>query len=602
MPPAHDVSPAHAQPLPLSDGHFEATFEHAPVGIARVTGDGLWSRVNQALCGILGHAADRLVNRPIWDLGHPNDAAAVCDWWHEARDGDSEGCELEARFVRGDGQAVWLKMVLRRVQELNQDSNPGGTPGSGGARSFIAVVEDVSARRKLGERRRREAELLEQSSDAILSWRLGGGIVYWSPGAERLYGFSREEAMGRRSFDLLRTRSRIPLPDIEAEVAERGNWYGKLVHTSRDGREITVESRHVLVSYDGEPCALATSRDISVRNHADDELLRSEERFRLSVLNSPTPIMVFDDREDILAVSDSWLEACGYSREELRQLQNWTDLAYHERSGEVLGVLRGIIANQPHARSSEGVIRTKNGQERVWGFIKSGLATQFDRRVLFVTVAQDLTERKEREEQISLLMREVTHRSKNLLSIVQAIARLTAERTPQEFIDCFTNRIQALAANHDVLVRNEWKGVNADELVGAQLAYFGHLIGSRIVLSGPDIRLNAAAAQAIGFTLHELATNAGKYGALSTDGGRVDLGWRRDGDSFVMTWTESGGPTVQTPEHGGFGSTVIEAMVRHAVGGDVEVDYRPTGLMWAMRCPVENALEGLGAVRERADC
>lgn len=620
MPPAHDVSPAEPQPPPVGDRHFEATFENAPVGIARVTGDGRWSRVNQALCSILGDGADRLVNRPIWDLSHPQDQAAVRAWWAEARDGGDEGGEHEGRFVRADGQMVWLRLVVRRVQQDNQDGNPETSQKTtreahqeayqhgGGADAFIAVVEDVSARRKLAERRRREAELLEQSSDAILSWRLGGGIVYWSPGAERLYGFTREEAMGRRCFELLKTKSRIPVSEIEAEVAEQGNWYGKLVHTTRDGREVTVESRHVLVSYDGEPCALATSRDISIRNRAEDELLLSEERFRLSILNSPTPIMLFDDREDILAVSDSWLEASGYSRDELRRLQNWTDLAYRERSSEVLAVLRDIIANQPHARPSEGVIRTKNGEERVWGFIKTGLETQFDRRVLFVTVAQDLTERKEREAQISMLMREVTHRSKNLLSIVQAIARLTAERTPEEFIECFTSRIHALAANHDVLVRNEWKGVNADELVGAQLAYLAHLIGTRIVLDGPQIRLNAAAAQAIGFTLHELATNAGKYGALSTDGGRVDLKWRRDGDSFVMSWVETGGPTVQAPEHGGFGSTVIEAMVKHAVGGEVAVDYRPAGLMWAMRCPAENALEPPGdagrptVVRERADC
>ena len=481
--------------------------------------------------------------------------------------------------MRADGTVAWTRVVLSRM------------PESGSDHALMAVVEDVSGCRKAEERRRREAELLKQSSDAILSWPLDGGIGYWSRGAQSLYGFTREEALGRRWHELLQTRAPLAGAEIEAELARGGSWHGRLVHTSRDGREITVESRLVRVFSDGVPCALASDRDVTVGNGAENELLRSEERFRLSIPNSPTPIMLFDDREEVLAVSHSWLEASGYSRDELRRLQNWTDLAYGERSGEVLATLCDIIANQPKARPSEGVIRTKDGQQRVWGFIKSGLATQFDQRVVFVTVAEDLTERKARDEQVSLLLREITHRAKNLLSIVQAIARLTAERTPTDFIDRFTTRIQALAANHDLLVRNEWKGVDVDKLANAQFAYFADLVGSRIILSGPKIRLNAAAAQAIGFTLHELATNAGKYGSLSADGGRVEVRWRRDGDSFAMTWTESDGPPVRPPEHGGFGSTVIEAMVKHSLGGDVELDYRPSGVVWSLRCPAANALE-----------
>jgi two-component sensor histidine kinase len=124
---------------------------------------------------------------------------------------------------------------------------------------------------------------------------------------------------------------------------------------------------------------------------------------------------------------------------------------------------------------------------------------------------------------VRLLLREVNHRAKNLLSIVQAITRQTAARSREDFIERFTRRIQALAANQDLLVRNEWWGVDADDLVRAQLAHFADLVGSRIVVSGPRTRLNAAAAQAIGFTLHELATNAGKYRALSVSTGCVDV-------------------------------------------------------------------------------
>jgi PAS domain S-box-containing protein len=432
---------------------------------------------------------------------------------------------------------------------------------------------------------------LDQSYDAILSWKLGGGIVYWSRGAEALYGFTREEAIGRSSHELLKARCCMSSREREAQIAQHGLWHGEMIHTARDGHEITVESRHVRVCYGGETYALETNSDVTGRKCAEEELRKSEERFRLSLLHSPTPIMLFDDREEILAVSQSWLNETGYSREELRRLEDWTTLAYRERSAEVLEILREIIATRSPTRPSEGVIRTKDGQERLWSFIKSALGTQSDGRLVFITVAQDLTERKAREEQVRLLLREVSHRAKNMLSIVQAIARLTAARTPEDFIECFTNRIHALAANHDLLVRNEWQGVDVDDLVRAQLAHLADLVGSRITVSGPKVHLNAAAAQAIGFTLHELATNAGKYGALSTDAGRVDVQWRRDGEVFAMRWTERNGPPVRPPEHGGFGSTVIEAMVKHTLGGEVELDYASSGLMWALTCPAANALD-----------
>jgi two-component sensor histidine kinase len=275
----------------------------------------------------------------------------------------------------------------------------------------------------------------------------------------------------------------------------------------------------------------------------------------------------------------------------LRRLEDWTARAYGERSSEVLEHIRRVISTGPSAQPREFVIRTKDGQERLWSFVTSSLGTQSDGRRLYVTVAHDMTERKAREEQVRLLLDEVGHRAKNMLSIVLAIARQTAACDLDDFIKRFTERIQALAANQDLLIRNEWQGVDVDDLVRAQLVHFVDLVGSRITIGGPKLRLNAAAAQAIGFTLHELATNAGKYGALSIDGGRIDVRWSFGGGNYVMSWTESNGPTVHPPERSGFGSTVIEAMVKHTLGGEVQLDFAPTGLAWRLTCPTASALE-----------
>jgi PAS domain S-box-containing protein len=213
------------------------------------------------------------------------------------------------------------------------------------------------------------------------------------------------------------------------------------------------------------------------------------------------------------------------------------------------------------------------------------------RAVSFVGTLQDITDRKEREEKERLLMREITHRAKNMLSVVHAIARQTATKNSEDFIERFSERIQALSANHDLLVRNEWNGVEIADLVGAQLAPFADLIGSRIAVHGPKLRLKAASAQAVGLVLHELATNAGKYGALSTDKGRVNVCWGIESNTFSMSWIESDGPPVSTPERRGFGTMVMEAMAEQSVDGAVDLDYAPSGLTWRLTCPAANALE-----------
>jgi PAS domain S-box-containing protein len=217
----------------------------------------------------------------------------------------------------------------------------------------------------------------------------------------------------------------------------------------------------------------------------------------------------------------------------------------------------------------------------------------------FVTVVEDISARKRAEEQVHLLMCEANHRVKNLLGLVQVIAHQSAASNPEDFVTGnpedfirrFTDRVQALEVNQDLLGRDQHEGADLQDLVRTHLAHFADLVGSRITALGPKLRLNVGAAQAIGLALHELATNAGKYGALSTDGGRIDVDWRSDADSFVMSWAERGGPPVRPPDHRGFGSMVIESMVKRAVGGEVELDYAPSGFGWRLTCPAANALE-----------
>jgi PAS domain S-box-containing protein len=211
-------------------------------------------------------------------------------------------------------------------------------------------------------------------------------------------------------------------------------------------------------------------------------------------------------------------------------------------------------------------------------------------------VVEDITDRKKYEEQILLLMREVNHRAKNMLGVVQAIARHTVTSDPEDFVQRFSERLQALAMSQDLLIKNEWKGTDLTELVRAQLAHFKDLIDIRVMLAGPCVRLSPAATQTIGMALHELATNAGKYGALSNIEGQVEINWKvyepEPGKKrFSMSWVERGGPPVCAPVRRGFGSTVIESMARMGLSADVQLDYSSAGLQWFLDCPDENALE-----------
>ena len=212
------------------------------------------------------------------------------------------------------------------------------------------------------------------------------------------------------------------------------------------------------------------------------------------------------------------------------------------------------------------------------------------------TIAHDITARFQAQERERLLLAEVNHRAKNLLSLVQVIARQTASSDPVGFAKRFEERILALSASHDVLVQSNWRDVPLDELITSQLQHVGSGDAQRIRRTGDPLEVNAAAAQAIGMALHELATNAAKYGALSTRDGQVDISWSttaedRDIAEFSLCWTESGGPPVEAPTRKGFGSTVIERILKLRVNGEVSIDYHPKGLVCSIRCPLSMIVE-----------
>jgi two-component sensor histidine kinase/PAS domain-containing protein len=208
-----------------------------------------------------------------------------------------------------------------------------------------------------------------------------------------------------------------------------------------------------------------------------------------------------------------------------------------------------------------------------------------------INVATDVTERKAAEAHQRFLLQELSHRSKNLLSIVQAVADQTLRNCNdlKEFQKRFDGRLRGLAASNTLLASGDWRGSSLNELVELQLAPFIDLPSTRIEIHGPRVALTAEAAQAIGLALHELATNAVKHGALSVPDGKLSISWKADkadgASGLHLNWCERGGPSVTAPKRTGFGHVVIKRMIEQAVRGTVELKFAREGLQWSLQAP-----------------
>jgi PAS domain S-box-containing protein len=201
-------------------------------------------------------------------------------------------------------------------------------------------------------------------------------------------------------------------------------------------------------------------------------------------------------------------------------------------------------------------------------------------------IARDITQRKHSEQQIAILAREAEHRAKNVLATVQATVHLTQSDTPDGLKQAIEGRIQALANVHRLFVESRWKGAEIQSLVKDELAAYAEDKETRVQIEGPKILLEPNTAQAIAVTLHELATNAAKYGALSTPAGRVRVEWSHAPDGrLVLRWTEAGGPPVMPPTRQGFGTRVMGGMVRGQLKGEMRFDWRAEGLACEITLP-----------------
>ncbi|WP_086606216.1 HWE histidine kinase domain-containing protein [Erythrobacter donghaensis] len=280
-------------------------------------------------------------------------------------------------------------------------------------------------------------------------------------------------------------------------------------------------------------------------------------------------------------------ENLGYTMDELHQLTPW-DIKPEFSKEQFEDLVKPLKSGKVDFLRFETVHARKDGTTypvsvQLQYFPNNG-------RVFFASITDD-TERKAKEAQERLILAEMDHRCKNILTIVQILAQQTADSSPEEFISTLKARLSGLSASHDILVKNAWNDLPFKEIIFSQLGHFKDIIGSRIIISGPPIKIKAKAAQNFGMALHELATNASKYGALSSEDGCINVKWEEitteRGLCLHMSWIESGGPPVVAPSRSGFGSFMIRDSLAFQFNCDVNMDYHPTGFRCSFVVPAE---------------
>jgi PAS domain S-box-containing protein len=426
------------------------------------------------------------------------------------------------------------------------------------------------------ELRERLASLLTLSYEPMLAWRLDGPIEFWNTGAERLYGFVSDEAVGRSSHDLLQTKFPAEFSEVHSQLQNEHYWSGELRHICKGGREVIVDSRMQLLD-DGT--VLEVNRDITERKQLEAAIRESEPRMRFlasTVENSDDAIV----SKSLDGIITSWSKGAervfGYAAEEAIG-QPITIVIPKDRQNEEREILT-------HIRRGEGVHFETVRQRKQGGLIAVSITVSpvknAEGKIIGASkIARDITEQKRNQEQIVTLAREAEHRSKNLLAIVQAAVHLSQSDTPQGLKSAIEGRIQALANVHSLFAQSRWIGAELSTIATQELAPYLQGSVSRARIEGPQVLLEPGTAQAIAVVLHELATNAAKYGALSGVEGQVTLDWSQAADGLLtLHWTEKGGPPVKAPARHGFGGRVIERMIGD-LKGKAHFDWRPEGIV-----------------------
>ncbi len=527
-----------------------------------------------------------------------------------------DGFSLLAR-LRGDERTALLPVLLLSARAGEEARVEGLEAGADdyivkpfGSRELLARVDAaVRLSRARKEAMGREAEIarlrasFEDTAVGMAHMAPDGRWLRVNNRLCAMTGYAREELLAKSSQDIthpdgldagLAAMRKLLAGEIRACAIEQR-------YCRKDGAILWINLTGTLIrNADGSPgYFLCVIDDITARKQAGIALAESRSRLAGVVDSAMDAIVSIDARQNIVLFNGAaermfQRKAANVIGQPLGQLMpqrfqgahaqyvaEFAETGVSSRAMGNLGTLRALRAD-----GTEFPIETAISQTRVAG------------EVLLTVILRDITERKRAEDTQRLLLAELDHRVKNTLASVQAIALQTlgASTDPAEFVESFNGRLQALGRAHDLLTRSSWQGADLASLINEQLALGPADADKRISRSGPRVLLEPQAALHLGLVLHELGTNARKYGALSRPEGRLTMRWSLTGEDeeteLRLEWIESDGPPVVAPAQRGFGATLIERSLRYALGGEAQLSFAPAGVTCGISLPLPQKGKG----------
>ncbi|WP_162176710.1 PAS domain S-box protein [Hyphomonas beringensis] len=573
---------------------YRNAFENAAVGIAYISPEGQWLRMNKRVAEMFGYTPAELEALRFQDITHPEDLDTNLDFLKEVREGRREGYKLEKRYFHKAGHIVWVNLSVSCIRDTE-----------GKVRYFISVLDDITeqkrVRQALDESEARFRGYQQTSPDGFMllhSLRDQANEIvdfvwdFVNPAGEMISRQSKADLIGARLLEVMPSNRSLGLFDAYKKVVETGEtWQGEISYPRQTHGIVWLRITAAKVD-DGFAVSF---QDITEHKDAEIRLRESQDRQRRILDNVVALVGLLRPDGTVLESNKPSLMAGGLQRQDVVGKKFW-ECAWWSYDPDVQASIRDAVMRAAAGEQMRFDVEIcgADGKRIPVDFQLAPCFDEAGRVTEIIPSGIDITERKLAESQREMLVRELSHRVKNSLAMVQAIASHTmhVESSIEAFRESFSGRLRAIAACHDLLIATTRSSANVAQLVSEQVSPYTSPQAERVTMSGPPIILGPEASYAFGLILHELATNAVKYGAWSNETGSVSVSWSaklgKDGRTEVIVdWRERGGPKASPPERKGFGSVLIEESLSHSLGGQAHIEYAEEGLNARFQFPVE---------------
>lgn len=572
-----------------SEARLRAVVDNAVDGIITIDDQGLITDLNPAAQRLFGYSPEELIGQNVKILmpePYRGEHDRYLRNYLETGIRKIIGIGREVSGRRKDGSVFPLDLAVSEVEH-------------GGRRVFTGIVRDISERKRIEAERQKFVGLVENSSDFIAMASLTWEVLYINPAGRELIGISPEQIAGMEVRDFWDDATLPAVLKEAGPIQLKGGsfrFHGKVKHFIT-GHAIDVDCNAfgILDPQTGGALAMAFAlRDIREQMRREQALRDGEARLKAILDSAVDGIVTINERGIMEEVNPAARRIFGYE------------------GGELLGKNVSMLMPDPHRREHDQYMRNyrHTGQAKILGIGREVAARRKDGTVfpidlavsevplsdrrLFTGIIRDITERKQIEQHRALLVAELSHRVKNTLATVISIARQTFPREDPftEAIATFDGRIRALAHTHGRLAERNWMEVSLAAVIEDETSPHRDEGKSNIRAEGPDVTLKPRSAISLGMAFHELVTNAAKHGALSKEGGTVEITWdwvRPADNQLRIRWVERGGPEVNQPSRSGFGRLLLERGLAHELRGKVQLEFAREGL----KCTIVFPLDGI---------